>query len=95
MPAVRGTEIRQRRQRLGIKLGEFSELTRVKYKTVANIESGGSKVASIEVVHRFARVLGCEITDLMRDDARPDAGEPEDGTGDAGQEPERAQRPAA
>ncbi len=57
MPAVKGSEIRKRRQRLGVKLGPFAELAGVKYKTLANIESGGQKFVSIEVVVRIAREL--------------------------------------
>jgi transcriptional regulator with XRE-family HTH domain len=70
MPAVRASEIRRRRQERGLKLSEFAELTRIKYKTVANIESGSSQVASIEVVHRFAKILGCDYKDLLADPDR-------------------------
>jgi len=65
MPAVKGKEIRERRQVLGIKLAEFSELTRVRYKTLANIESKQGQPTSIEVVHRLARVLECKAEDLL------------------------------
>jgi transcriptional regulator with XRE-family HTH domain len=57
MPAVRGSEIRARRQRTGVKLGPFAELAGVKYQTLANIECGSQKVASIEVIHLIARAL--------------------------------------
>jgi transcriptional regulator with XRE-family HTH domain len=57
MPAVRGAEIRSRRQRLGIKLGEFAKRSGVGYKTLANIESGHQRFVSIEVVHRIASAL--------------------------------------
>jgi transcriptional regulator with XRE-family HTH domain len=69
MPAIKGREIRQRRQRLGIKLAEFSELTRTNIKTIANIESR-DQITSIEVVYRFAKVLGCEAEDLLADPDR-------------------------
>jgi predicted transcriptional regulator len=65
MPAVNGREIRERRRRLGLKLGEFAEQSRVAYKTVANIESKGSQACSIEVVNRFAAILGTEAEDLL------------------------------
>lgn len=64
MPAVKNDEIRRRRQRLGIKLGEFAKRTGVKYQYVANIESGCSK-PGIEVVYILARELGCEAEDLL------------------------------
>ena len=64
MPAVRGDEIRRRRQRLGLKLGEFSVVARVKYQTLANIESGCQQ-PSIEVVYRLAGALGAEAEELL------------------------------
>jgi transcriptional regulator with XRE-family HTH domain len=70
MPAVNAAEIRRRRQRLGLKLGEFAERSRVKYKTVANIECG-HQVPSIEVVYRLADALGVEAEEILAD------GEPE------------------
>jgi len=69
MPAVNGKEIRERRVALGLKLGEFAEASRVAYKTVANIEAAGSQACSIEVVHRFAKILGTEPYDLLMKDA--------------------------
>ena len=69
MPAVKGEEIRERRQRLGLKLGEFADAARIKYKTAANIESKSSQLVSIEVVHRFAKILGTEAENLLRKDA--------------------------
>lgn len=57
MPAVKGREIRARRQGLGTKLGPFAELAGLKYKTLANIESGGQQAVSIEVVNRIVRAF--------------------------------------
>jgi transcriptional regulator with XRE-family HTH domain len=69
MPQVNGRLIRGRRQRLGIKLGEFAKRAGVGYKTLANIESGlsdGSPYsASIEVVYRIADALGMDADDLL------------------------------
>lgn len=69
MPQVNGSLIRSRRQRLGIKLGEFAKRAGVNYKTLANIESGlrdGSPyTASIEVIHRIADALGADADDLL------------------------------
>ena len=65
MPAVNGKEIRDRRRSKGLKLAEFAEQSRVAYKTVANIECRGSQVVSIEVVHRFATILGTDPEDLL------------------------------
>lgn len=66
MPQVHGSIIRSRRQRLGIKLGEFAKRADVNYKTLANIESGHSNGGvSIEVVYRIADALGVEADDLL------------------------------
>jgi transcriptional regulator with XRE-family HTH domain len=70
MPAVKGREIRERRQRRGIKLAEFAELTRIKYKTIANVESKSSQLVAIEVVYRMAMVLECDARDLLADPDR-------------------------
>jgi transcriptional regulator with XRE-family HTH domain len=72
MPAVNGAEIRRRRQRLGIKLGPFSERSGVKYKTLANIECGAQRSVSIEVIYLIAAALGLtddETADLLEDEA--------------------------
>lgn len=68
MPAVKGAEIRARRQRLGMKLGQFARHAGVGYKTMANVECGHQR-PSIEVVHRIADALGVEAGELL-------AGEP-------------------
>ena len=67
MPAVKGKEIRERRRRLGLKLGEFAEASGIKYKTAANIESKNGQPVSIEVIHRFAKILGTEAETLLAD----------------------------
>jgi transcriptional regulator with XRE-family HTH domain len=73
MPAVKGRQIRERRQGLGTKLGPFAELARLKYKTLANIESGGQAAVSIEIVNRIVsafHALGDEevsAEDLLAD----------------------------
>jgi transcriptional regulator with XRE-family HTH domain len=70
MPVVKGSEIRARRQRLGVKLGPFAAQAGVGYKTLANIECGGQKYVSIEVVHRIASALGMnadDATELIAD----------------------------
>lgn len=64
MPAVKRLEIRQRRQRLGEKLAQFSERAGVRYQTLANIESG-CQVPSIEVVYRIANALGCDAEEIL------------------------------
>jgi transcriptional regulator with XRE-family HTH domain len=64
MPAVKGAEIRRRRQRLGLKLGEFAKVSGVGYKVLANIEAC-SRPTSIEVVYRLAHALGAEAEDLL------------------------------
>lgn len=70
MPAVKGAEIRLRRQRLGLKLGQFAERSGVGYKTLANIECGHQRFVSIEVVHRIAGALGgdAKAEELLADD---------------------------
>jgi transcriptional regulator with XRE-family HTH domain len=65
VPRVDGRELRRRRVALGLKLGEFAELSRVKYKTLANIESKGSQPVSIERVTLIAGLLGAEVDDLL------------------------------
>lgn len=72
MPAVNGREIRRRRQRTGMKLGQFAEYARVGYQTLANIESKNQRT-SIEIVHRIADALAalgqkCEADDLLADE---------------------------
>lgn len=62
-----------------MKLGQFAEHSGVKYKTLANIECGGQKFVSIEVVYLIARGLGMDIGDaaeLLADPADEDAAEP-------------------
>jgi transcriptional regulator with XRE-family HTH domain len=77
MPVVKGREIRERRQALGVKLGPFAELAGVKYKTLANIESGGQKFVSIEVIVRIARELpDTAPEDLLADEDAEEAPEP-------------------
>lgn len=75
MPPVNGREIRQRRQRLGIKLGPFAALARVGYKTLANMESKPGYPVSIEVLHRIADSLGngTKAEDLIEDEDEPEA----------------------
>lgn len=65
MPAVDGKEIRRRRRALGLKLGEFAEVSQINYKTLANIECKGSQAVSFERVVRIARYLGAEVDDLL------------------------------
>lgn len=69
MPAVKGREIRDRRKRLGLTLGEFADAARIKYKTAANIESKKGQLVSLVVVYRFCKILGTEAEDLLREDA--------------------------
>lgn len=64
MPAVRTEEIRRRRQRLGLKLGEFAAKAGIKYQTFANIESGCQK-PSIEYVYKIAIALDADAEELL------------------------------
>jgi transcriptional regulator with XRE-family HTH domain len=75
MPVVKHTEIRRMRQELGMKLGQFAAHSGVKYKTLANIECGGQKFVSIEVVHLIAKGLGVDVGEVLEDE---DAPEPKD-----------------
>lgn len=73
MPPVKHAEIRRRRQRLGVKLGEFAKRSGVGYKTLANIECGTQRFVSIEVIHRIANTLVAlgdktEADDLLADE---------------------------
>jgi transcriptional regulator with XRE-family HTH domain len=65
MPAVKGQEIRRRRQRLGLKVPAFAAVAGVNAKTLANIEAGEGQVVSIEAIHRIARALGMDAEDLL------------------------------
>ena len=67
MPAVKPDEIRQRRRRLGLKLGEFAARAGVNYHTLKNVECG-NKSPGIELVHVLAGALGCHAEDLLADD---------------------------
>lgn len=78
MPAVNGSKIRARRQRTGMKLGAFAEYAGVKYKTLANIECGQQKVASIEVLHLIAQALPNTTAEELLAAAGEDSAEPEE-----------------
>lgn len=67
MPQVRGSEIRQRRLRLGLKKSELATLTRSTYKTIDHLEHG-RQGASIELVYRLANAIGAEPEDLLAGD---------------------------
>jgi len=70
MPPTNGNKIRQLRRSRGIKLGAFTaEVGSVTSNTVAGIE-GGSKDASIELLHRIARVLEVDVSELLAEEAR-------------------------
>jgi len=73
MPAVDGKEIRRRRRDLGLTLGEFAKVSRINYKTLANIECKGSQPVSFERVVRIARFLGADVDDLLADEKEPAA----------------------
>jgi len=65
MPTPNSEAIRSRRREAGWKLRELSERARVKYQHLANIESGHA-VASIEVLHRIAKALDVDVSELVR-----------------------------
>ena len=78
MPVVKHTEIRRLRQETGMKLGQFARHSGVGYKTLANIECGGQKFVSIEVIHLIAKGLGIEDhRDLLADESPKAPAEPE------------------
>lgn len=64
MPQVNGAEIRKRRERLGLKPGEFAPEIRISRSHLANIELG-HKDPAIEVVWRIANFFGVEASDLL------------------------------
>jgi transcriptional regulator with XRE-family HTH domain len=76
MPAVKGAEIRARRQRTGMKLGEFARHAGVGYQTLANIECGHQWTVSMEVIYRIAAGLGMKPDDAgqLLADTGPEAG---------------------
>lgn len=64
MPQVKGSEIREKRQRLGVKPGEMADRVGISTPHLRNIELG-NRTPAIEVVHRLARELGVEADDLL------------------------------
>lgn len=66
MPAVNGHKLRELRRPTGLKPEEFAVAARVAGKTVRNIEcKERSQPVAIEVVHRFAKVLGVDYRELL------------------------------
>lgn len=69
MPPTNGHKIRQLRRSRGVKLGAFTaEVKGVTANTLAAIE-GGFKDAGIELLHRIARVLEVDVSELLADEA--------------------------
>jgi len=91
---LNGKALRRKRLAAGLEQAQLAEKCGVTQSHVSNWETeyNGCRLG---MLHKLAEALGCPAADLMRDDANPAAGKPEDETGDADQEPERAQRPAA
>jgi transcriptional regulator with XRE-family HTH domain len=75
MPPTNGHKIRQLRRSRGIKLGAFTaKVEGVTANTLAAIE-GGFKDAGYELLHRIARVLEIDVTELLADESG-DTGDP-------------------
>ena len=68
MPAVKGSEIRERRERLGLKRSQLASRVDISREHLACLELGYN-TAAIEVVYRIATVLGARAEDLL---AEPD-----------------------
>jgi Predicted transcriptional regulators len=65
-PRSDGAKIRQKRRALGIKSAAFADSVGIARQTLYNVESSDAAL-SIEFVHRAAEVLGCPVTELLRD----------------------------
>lgn len=78
MPLANGDRIRQLRQAKGIKSGEFANLvTGIQRNNLINVECN-LRPASMELLHRIARVLEVDVSELLRterdvDDSRDPA----------------------
>lgn len=85
-----GKALRRKRVAAGLEQAALAEMCGVKQHQVSGWETeyNGCRLA---MLHKLAEVLGCPVTDLMRDDTEPGTGEPEAESDDD----EQAQRPAA
>lgn len=72
--ATNGSEIRRRRQMLGVKLGPFSERVGCSVKHMNNLENG-NKQASPELLHRIAQALEVDVAAITTDEVPPAHGE--------------------
>jgi transcriptional regulator with XRE-family HTH domain len=68
MPKANGSHIRKLRQQLGLKVGEFAVSAAIAPITASNIENGHN-TASIETLHRIAKVLDVPVDELIAPDA--------------------------
>ena len=64
---VDGPEIRRRRQRRGIKTSEFAQRVGLHRSSLVHIEIG-TRRPSLEVLHRIATALDCDVIELLRHD---------------------------
>lgn len=67
MPKPNGPFIRSTRVGRGMKVGLFAKQAEISPITALNIENGHN-TASVEVLHRIARVLGVPVADLIAED---------------------------
>jgi transcriptional regulator with XRE-family HTH domain len=67
MPRPNGPKIRSLRQARGLKRGELAQQISMQPNNLTNIECN-LRLASIEVLHRIARVLGVSADELIAED---------------------------
>lgn len=69
MPLANGDRIRQLRLAKGIKSGEFARLvTGIQRNNLINVECN-LRPASMELLHRIARVLEVDVSELLATDS--------------------------
>ena len=63
-PAIQGSELRQRRERLGLRKTELAARCGRSARYIADLEKERYS-PSIEALHRLATALNCDVTDLL------------------------------
>ncbi len=64
--AVRGAELRRRREEAGLRKTQLARASNLSARYVADLEKERYG-ASIEMLHRLAAALGCTAADLLQD----------------------------
>jgi transcriptional regulator with XRE-family HTH domain len=67
MPPTNGAKIRSIRREKGLKLGVVASEVGIRNNNLCNIENG-HRNASLELLHRIARLLEVDVKQLLADD---------------------------